>query len=296
MATSNTNILTALGAQQIDTQALITNLVAAQKQPRQDSIDADKKKTDSAISNIALLKNALNNLQTAATAIGGVQDLNKVNVSSSNSNSVTASPSGTGTATPGAVSVTVKALASPQRTIGTAVSDGSFPLTQDAGFTVSQGSTSLAIAVKSGMTMAQAKNSINDQLAKAGLKISCSVINNGKAAPLGPNLFVLEGQYGKDQQFSVSIEPGQTGAEQLGLGSGQTTNVSTAKNSLITLNGINGPDGVIGVDIERPTNTISDVVPGLSLQLNNVSPNEVVQVTTSVDTTAIAAGVINYVF
>ena len=66
---TTTNIIKSMGAADIDTKELTTNLVAATKGPRQKLIDLEKTKADVAISNIALLKNGLSSLQQAATAI-----------------------------------------------------------------------------------------------------------------------------------------------------------------------------------------------------------------------------------
>jgi Ribonuclease G/E len=66
---TTTNIIKSMGASDIDTKELTTNLVAAIKVPRQKLIDAEKKKSEVAISSAALLKNGLASLQAAATEI-----------------------------------------------------------------------------------------------------------------------------------------------------------------------------------------------------------------------------------
>ena len=54
-----TNLVTALGASDIDTKQLVTDLVAAVREPRQQQIDKAKEKAEVAISSIGLLKSAL---------------------------------------------------------------------------------------------------------------------------------------------------------------------------------------------------------------------------------------------
>lgn len=56
---TTTNIIKSMGASDIDTKELTTNLVAAVKVPRQNLIDAERKKAEVAISSAALLKNGL---------------------------------------------------------------------------------------------------------------------------------------------------------------------------------------------------------------------------------------------
>jgi len=115
MTTTSTNVIKTLGAADLDTQELVTNLVAATKEPRQKLIDVEKKKAEVAISTTALLGSALTALQNTATEIGSIAKLNQLVVSSSNSSIVSGGSSGTGAARAGTYSIKVSALAEPQR-------------------------------------------------------------------------------------------------------------------------------------------------------------------------------------
>ena len=86
MATAN--VLTSLGAADLDTKQLVSDLVNAVKEPRQLQIDSSKKKAEVAVSSLAMLKNALTNLQTAATDLGSVGELNRLSITNSNSSAV----------------------------------------------------------------------------------------------------------------------------------------------------------------------------------------------------------------
>ena len=55
MVTTTTNIINTLGANDVDTKTLTTNLVDAVRAPRQKLIDNSKKKNDVAISTAALV-------------------------------------------------------------------------------------------------------------------------------------------------------------------------------------------------------------------------------------------------
>ena len=112
---TTTNIIKSMGASDIDTKELTTNLVAAVKVPRQNLIDAERKKAEVAISSAALLKNGLASLQAAATEIASVTKLNRVQVTSTNASVVNGSPVTTATAKTGTYSITVEGLATPKR-------------------------------------------------------------------------------------------------------------------------------------------------------------------------------------
>jgi hypothetical protein len=114
---ASTNVLTSLGASDIDTKELAANLVAATKEPRQKLIDAEKKKAEVAISSAALLKNALDGLAAAAVDIASTSKLNQVLISSSNSAVVSGTSSPTTTVDAGAYSIEVERLASPKRVV-----------------------------------------------------------------------------------------------------------------------------------------------------------------------------------
>ncbi|NBW88552.1 MAG: hypothetical protein EBR51_01320 [Gammaproteobacteria bacterium] len=119
MATVSTNIINTLGASDLDTKTLTTNLVEAVKAPRQKLIDTNKKKADVAVSTTAMLKNALSVLQSSATDLGSIGNLNKLQISNSDSSSVSVSSGGYGAAIPGNYSVNVTKLAKAQRTVST---------------------------------------------------------------------------------------------------------------------------------------------------------------------------------
>jgi hypothetical protein len=58
----STNLITALGVGTLDTKKLVSDLVEATRAPKQAQIDSLKKKSDVAISNVGLLKSAMETL------------------------------------------------------------------------------------------------------------------------------------------------------------------------------------------------------------------------------------------
>ena len=275
---TSASIIKSLGASEIDTAELVSNLVNATKEPRQKLIDAEKKKVDVAISSTALLKNALSTLQATATELGSAAKLNKISVSSTNASIVTVGPSSSGVAKAGNYSVEVTQLAQPQRTKSNALASN-FVTTAATTLTLNRSGAALgsAIEIPIGATPAQIVSLINSSPVSATSGVRATLINTGSE---NPNTIVLEGASGAAQSFAVSY----TGND-LGFGVAANT-VSDAKNAKLKIN---------KVEIERATNSISDAVTGLSFQLRSASVGEEVQISTATDTASIVDNVKNFV-
>ena len=88
MATT-TNIVNTLGAGSgIDTKALATSLVEAERAPRKERIDTKKTETEARISAYGTIKFSLSELKTAFEAINDANELGSLQVSNSQSNAV----------------------------------------------------------------------------------------------------------------------------------------------------------------------------------------------------------------
>ena len=270
---ASTNVITSLGAADVDTKELAANLVAATKEPRQKLIDAERKKAEVAISSAALLKSGLSALQEAATDISSVSKLNNVQVSSSNSSVATASSVSTATATAGTYSITVESLATPK----TVITSFSRTFSAPAGATISltipnpQGgegfSGDIAVGGKNPSQIVTAISAWVKQNAPTS-QFSAMLVDTKEKVPKDPPRdntlvevekplkIVLKGAPGIDNSFQL------TGA----LNSAITT-TTEATNSKFTVNGI---------PVERSSNNITDVVRGLSIGLSAVSASPVV--------------------
>ena len=178
MATVSTNILTTLGASNIDAKQLTTDLVNAVKAPRQKLIDSDKKRIDAQISSAGLLKSAIDTLKSASTELGTLSNLNKLSINNSNSAVLTAEAGGNGAAIPGNYSLRVSQLAMAERQqISTTFAQSSS--------TVSAVDTTLSLKVDSGetktidikttTTAAQLVSAINS----SGAGVTARLINTG---------------------------------------------------------------------------------------------------------------------
>ena len=272
----NTNIMMSLGAAEIDTKELTSNLVDASRVPRQKSIDDEKKKIELQISSVALLKGGLSSLEAAATEVGSVGSLNQLSISSSDPSVVTATKASSGVAKAGAYSVTVTQLATPQRTLIALPSaftlGGQETITLSRGDPGTAGYTAIPVSLPSGATPNQIVSAINVAANTFGVKATLIDTKTGA----NPQKIVLESAAGGANAFSYTAANGELTLESLG----------TAQNAIVQVNGLT---------FERSSNTISDAVAGLSFQLNDASPGKTVRLSVNPDTSAVSDKVKNLV-
>jgi len=279
---TTSSIIKSLGASEIDTAELVANLVKATKEPRQKLIDADKKKAEVAISSTALLKSALSTLQSVATELGSVNKLNKLNLTSTDASVVTAIKSSTGVAAAGAYGIEVSQLATRQRTLSAELPiDYITPNEIRLSFSRLGSPTPAEVVIPKDSTPAQIATALNSSEAAQQLGLRASVINTGKEAPWR---IVLESESGAGQDFTVAAGAGST-AGTLGFDVVANT-VASAANAKFKVN---------GVDVERSSNTVSDVISGLTLQLSGAAVGREVRLGVSVNSADIVAGAKNLV-
>lgn len=284
MATTSTNIINSLGATDVDTKTLTTNLVDAVRAPRQQMIDSSKKKVDVAISTTALLKSAISTLQTTATQLGSVGNLNKLQIVNSDAGSVAASAGGYGSAIPGNYSVKVTQLAQAQRTVSkTGFTSGAYKFT--TAFTLSVGAAGLPKSIT-----VPANSSVTDliyQINASGSGVTARLLNTGSGST--PYKILLQGKTGKENEFTVSdtaaLDDGAGGVSSIFDIADATLTKQSAQDAKFELNGI---------EMVRPTNTIDNAIDGLNLQLSRETASAV-QLDVSYDPTQITDYVSNFV-
>jgi len=200
MATVSTNILTTLGASNIDAKQLTTDLVNAVKAPRQKLIDSDKKRIDAQISSAGLLKSAIDTLKSASTELGTLSNLNKLSISNTDSTVLSAAAGGNSAAIPGNYSVRVTQLAAVERRQASvtfaASTDAVSPLQATTlKLTVGSGAEK-SIEIKKTTTAAQLVSAIN----ASGAGATARLVNTGSAY-----VITLEGPTGATNTISASF-------------------------------------------------------------------------------------------
>ncbi len=245
MATSS--IVNTLGAGSgIDVKSLAQSLVDAEKTPRKERIDAKIAQTEAKITGYSAIKYALSELKTAFGKLNDASDFSSIKPSNTQTSAfgVTAST----TAQAGSYSIEVLQTAQAQRTASSNFADRATALNGASPFSlnltlggVSQDPIAVTTATPAGMVSA-----INS----ADLGVTAQLINTGS----GYNV-VLTGETGATQSFTMSSDDGSGNAV---AGVSFTTSLQTAADASFKVNGLT---------VTRSSNSITDVIDGVTLDL-----------------------------
>lgn len=268
----------------IDINSLVDTLVQAKgitNTQRQDKIDANTAK----LSAYSTLQGLLSTLQTSAAALrnptvisGTTNVFNTKQTLSTASGSIAASSlfgvSTTASAATGSYSLTVNSIARKDTVSGTqAITDKTTvnPLTADG--TISINGT--AISVTSTMTLSQIADAINNQ--SSTTKVSASIVQAGSS----DYRLVLKGT---ETGNAISLT-GSDSSVLTDLGLAESGETNTTLSASLVLD---------GVTVTRSSNSIDDLIPGLSFELYEADPGKPVTVSVDTDLTGISTAVSSF--
>lgn len=250
MATTSTNLVSSLGAGSgIDIKTLAQQLADAEKKPRADAINKKLTETQNRITGYGALKLALSDLKSAFAKLNDTSDFAAVKTASNQPAAI--GLTGSSAAKPGLYDVSVTDLAKAQRRVAVFAS-ASTVLNSGSAFNVSitSGGTTKTVSVATdtpdGVALA-----INASADMQAIGVSAQVINTGSETRL-----VLTGKTGLANGFTVS-----SNGPALGFGAtGDNTAIGEQLPQDASFN-------VNGIGITRPSNTVSDVISGVTLDL-----------------------------
>jgi len=267
MATSDvaSSILLSMGnGSGIDIIKLARDLADTELMPQQDRVTRAKTDTEAAISAYAVLKYNVELLTEQFNGLNDAQELATPVAVSSNTSAISIG-STQGSAVSGSHQIDVTQLAASQRNRSSEYTSGTESLNSGSAFdiTVTSNGSTQTISVDVGDdTPAGVVAAIN----ASGTGFTATLIDTGTA---GTNYrIVLQGPSGADNAFTVSSTPDlgfHTAGNQL----------QSAANALLTVD---------GMSIERTSNTISDAISGVTLNLNTVANGTSLQVTNDTTT------------
>jgi len=230
-----------------DWSSIISALVAAEKAPAT-AIAQKKSDANTQLSLVGTFVTQLNALSSAATGFATASGLWSVTASSSNSSIVNATASGTGTT--GSYSLVVNKLAQGETREGKALTSGGVG---------AAGAGTISIGVGSG-AQTQVTYSATDSLADIAARINSTVSGVSASAIYDGTSYhlVLNSQAtGKANGLNIT----ETGS---GLGLADPASViQPADDASVTVNGVLATSG---------SNHITDVVPGVTLDLQATTP------------------------
>lgn len=275
----------------LDVNAIVTSLMGIEQKPLS-AVTTQKTANQAKISAYGSLSSALSNFQTTVNALSTLTAFNAQNVSSSDSTLATATASGT--ATTGSYALTVNQLATSQKIASAGVADtntaigtgnlnitfGTY-LTGANSFTPNNAKAVISINIdSSNNTLTGVRDAIN----AANVDVSATIVNNGTSN----QLVITSKSTGEINSLKISVTDNDgnhtdvSGLSQLAFdptaanGNGKNMyQVQAAQNAHLNIDGIN---------VIKDTNSISDVIAGVTLNLISISTSVVnVSVTTNQD-------------
>lgn len=272
----------------LDVESIVKALVAIERKPiSQLATQASGMQTR--LSAFGKLQSALSTLRDAARTLTSSEAWGAVKASSSDPASVAVS-AGSG-AVAGSYSVSVTQLAAAQTIVGTAraatdtmgsdgtlaIQAGSWSSGGNAPFTPRTDTPAVNVTIAATDTLAEVRDKIN----AAGAGVTASIVNDAS----GARLVMRSSQTGVDQGFQVTASAGLEALGYDGPGGSGMTQTRPAANAMATINGI---------AIESTSNTLGNVLDGLTLTLNKVTTGNT-EITVEQDTPAIQESVKTFV-
>lgn len=278
----------------IDVNSIVTQLMSVEKQP----LTALSKKEGSYQSKLSAygnVKGALSNLQTSLATLNKASNFQVLKATPSDTSVLTATASSNTTAA-GTYSVSVSQLAQAQSlvatgqsSVSTAIGTGaSSTLTFDFGTTGVGSFTSNGNGVKS-ITIDSSNNSlqgIRDAINNAKIGVTASIVNDGSGTPY--RLTLTSDTAGASNSMKISVSGDATLNSLLGYdpaGTKNLTQTQAAQNANLTIN---------GVAVSKNTNTVTDAIPGITLNLLKTTTTAM-SVTVAQDSSAVQSSIESFI-
>lgn len=234
----------------IDTQAIVSSLVASAKAPKQTQINTQSQKATTSLTSIGKIQAALDAFRGAMTSMA--TDTSFGGLVGKSSNETVATMTADSKASNGSFSLVVTQLAAASKLSTTSFKDGAASVvnkgTSPTTLTISQSGKNYDLSVPAGATLQQVRDSINSQFGTSGLSANLLTDANGS------RLILTSTTMGEGSDLTMSGNSG--------IDTGYTV-VDEPKNAQYTIDGIAN---------EAKSNTIDQAVSGISIKLLSVSP------------------------
>lgn len=279
----------------LDVKTIVSQLMTVEQLPLK-ALDKKETSYQAKLSAFGSMKGALSSLQAAAQTINLSSTFSAVSASVADSSVLSASVSGASTA--GSYNIEVKSLAQAQKLISTGVADktaviGNGTLTLDFGTYSDAGSPPITFTANTNiaqktLTIDSSNNSlegIRDAINNANVGVSATIINDGSNFKL--SLTSKESGLANSVKISVA-ETGAAGLAMLAYNgeTGGTSNMTQnveAKNAVIKVD---------GVTVTKSSNTITDAIAGVTLNLTKeMALNTTTKLTLTTDTSKVSTAI-----
>jgi flagellar hook-associated protein 2 len=267
----------------LDINSLVSQLVTAEKATKQSQITRAQTGTVTTISALATLKGAMSTFNTALTPLKTVEVFASHSATSSDQEFFSASA--TNAAAPGSYDVQVEAIASAHQISSNAVVGGSNVAVGTGTLTLQVGTKSFSVALDApNNTLAHVRDAINNATDNGGL-VSATIVN----ASDGAHLVLTTSASGAANAIAVTQAGGDGGLARFETGPVLTTNYRQLREAR------DAEVWIAGYQHFSATNSIGDVIDGVTLNLLKADPGEVKTVTIANDTAATVGRVKTFV-
>ncbi|WP_150051507.1 MULTISPECIES: flagellar filament capping protein FliD [Methylomonas] len=274
----------------IDIQSLVSQLTAAEKQPAVNAITRQQDAVSTRLSGLGSLKSALSTFQTAVAKLKD-DTLFKTHAGSSADESIVKATASSGSVA-GNYAVEVKQLAKAQKSISNTefASSSATVGTGTLTFATTGGSSFNITVDSSNNTLAGIRDAINASSDNSSVTASIINVDNGSGTGTISKLVLTAKNSGTTNAFTVSgSDDDGNDSDASGLSQLFSANLDEQTSAL---------DAIIEVDGQtatRSTNSISDVLQGVTLDLQKAEIGTTVNVNVSLDTDAISKAVSGFV-
>lgn len=250
----------------IDTDAIVTALVNAEKAPKQKQIDTQTLTTTTTLTAVGTVKSSLETYRAAVAAMNKASAFSGLTGASSNEKA--ASVTVTDSASDGTYSLEVTTLATASKISSGVYADKSAAVVNATSsaqtLTITQSYKDSEISIPAGATLAQTRDLINTQMVGRG--ISANILTDAS----GSRLVLSSSTTGKGTEISM------TASADSGLGKlTASTTVTEPANAVYKIDGI---------EMESSTNTVAAAISGVSLKLLEAGSKSTISVSTNTDT------------
>lgn len=244
---------------------LISSLMSIERQPLV-TLQSKQSGFNAKLSAFGTLKSAVSTFQTAVKNVSG-DALAALTATSSKSETVGVSVAKGSGASAGSYAIEVSKLAQSDKLVSGVVVPGTKFTAADSSMSISVGGKDPIALTLTDTTLAGLSGAIN----KANAGVTATILNDGT----GDRLVIT----GNDTGAANTVKITATGSlAQFDTTGGSMTKSQSAQNAEMTIDGI---------AVSKPSNTVTDAIKGVTLNLNQTNVGSPVKVSLAKDTTAV---------
>lgn len=255
----------------LDVDGLVTSLMSVEQQPLR-NLQAKQSSFNSRLSAFGTLKSAVSTFQTAVKAIS-TDALQAMKTTSSKPEVIGISTTKGGGAVPGSYAIEVSKLAQNDKLVSAGI-DTSVPFSATGTMDIKIGEKVTKLALTNA-SLAGVASAIN----KAGAGVTATILNNGTE----DRLIITGNDTGNKNGVTITATGGLAAFD---TASGTIERTQAAQNAEMTIDGI---------AVSKPSNTVTDAIKGVTLNLAQTNVGSPVKVSLEKDTAAVTKSITGFV-